>query len=176
MDVRGGGLSTKLHLVCEQGRKPLSLVVTAGQRGDPSQFEAVMAGIRVARVGGGHPATRPERVRGDKAYSSRASRAHLRRRGIAATIPEPADPAPAAPRGPRWPAARVRSGRSPRAPRRAVRHQPAQTPSRGRRPVRQAHRPLPGRHRPHHRHQRMALINFETGPRRRSAVKQARRS
>lgn len=30
-------------------------------------------------------------MRGDKAYSSRANRAYLRRRGIRATIPEPAD-------------------------------------------------------------------------------------
>jgi transposase len=30
-------------------------------------------------------------VLGDKAYSSRANRAYLRRRGIPATIPEPAD-------------------------------------------------------------------------------------
>jgi transposase len=30
-------------------------------------------------------------VLADKAYSSRANRAYLRRRGIAATIPEPAD-------------------------------------------------------------------------------------
>jgi transposase len=30
-------------------------------------------------------------VLADKAYSSRANRAHLRRRGIAHTIPEPAD-------------------------------------------------------------------------------------
>ena len=30
---------------------------------------------------------------GDKAYSSAAARAHLRRRGIKATIPEPADQA-----------------------------------------------------------------------------------
>ncbi|TQS12024.1 transposase, partial [Microbispora sp. KK1-11] len=42
-----GGLSTKLHLACEQGRRLLSLVLTAGQRGDAPQFEAVMAGIRV---------------------------------------------------------------------------------------------------------------------------------
>ena len=35
--------------------------------------------------------TRPDRVLADKAYSSRAHRAHLRRRGIAATIPQPAD-------------------------------------------------------------------------------------
>jgi transposase len=88
-----GGLSTKVHLACEQGQMPLSLVVTAGQRGDAPQFEAVMAGIRVARPGRGRPRTRPDRVRADKAYSSRAIRAHLRRRGIAATIPVPADQA-----------------------------------------------------------------------------------
>ena len=52
---------------------------------------AVMAGIRVRRRGPGRPRTRPARVLGDKAYSSRALRAHLRRRRIRATIPEPAD-------------------------------------------------------------------------------------
>lgn len=86
-----GGLSTKVHLACEQGQMPLSLVVTAGQRGDAPQFPAVMAGIRVARPGPGRPRTRPDRVRADKAYSSRAIRAHLRRRGIASTIPVPAE-------------------------------------------------------------------------------------
>ena len=35
--------------------------------------------------------TRPGQVLGDKAYSSRAIRSHLRRRRITATIPEPAD-------------------------------------------------------------------------------------
>ena len=35
--------------------------------------------------------TRPERVRADKAYSSRAIRTHLRDRGIVAVIPEPSD-------------------------------------------------------------------------------------
>jgi transposase len=86
-----GGLSTKLHLACEQGQRLLSLVLTAGQRGDAPQFEAVMAGIYVPRSGPGRPRTRPEVVRADKAYSSRAIRAHLRRRGIRCTIPEPAD-------------------------------------------------------------------------------------
>jgi transposase len=37
------------------------------------------------------PRTCPTQVLADKAYSSRAIRAHLRRRGIVATIPEPAD-------------------------------------------------------------------------------------
>jgi transposase len=82
-----GGLTTKLHLGCEQGQKPLSLVVTAGQRGDSPQFTTVLEGIRVPRVGGGRPRTRPDRALADKAYSSRANRAYLHRRGIKATIP-----------------------------------------------------------------------------------------
>lgn len=86
-----GGLSTKIHLACEQGQKPLSIVITAGQRGDSPQFVPVLQAIRVPRLGPGRPRTRPERVRGDKAYSSAANRAYLRRRGIRCTIPEPAD-------------------------------------------------------------------------------------
>ena len=82
-----GGLTTKLHLGCEQGQKPLSLVVTAGQRGDSPQFTTVLEGIRVPRVGGGRPRTRPDRALADKAYSSKANRAYLHRRGIKATIP-----------------------------------------------------------------------------------------
>lgn len=50
-----------------------------------------MAGIHVARAGGGRARTRPDRVLADKACSSRANRAYLRRRGIACTIPQPAD-------------------------------------------------------------------------------------
>ncbi|WP_376777841.1 IS5 family transposase [Kibdelosporangium persicum] len=88
-----GGFTTKTHLSAEQGQKPLSLVVTAGQRGDSPQFTVVLEGIRVARVGGGRARTRPDRVLADKAYSSRANRGYLRRRGIAATIPVPADQA-----------------------------------------------------------------------------------
>lgn len=82
-----GGLTTKVHLSCEQGQKLMSLVVTAGQRGDSPQFKAVLDGIRVSRCGGGRPRTRPDRVLADKAYSSRANRALLARRGIRATIP-----------------------------------------------------------------------------------------
>ena len=79
----------------EQGQRPLSIVVTAGQRGDAPQFETVLAGIRVPRLGpgGGRPRTRPDRVRADKAYSSRKNRAYLRRRKIGCTIPEKDDQA-----------------------------------------------------------------------------------
>ncbi len=54
-------------------------------------FAHLMSHLSVGRVGPGRPRTRPERVRADKAYSSRAIRAHLRRRRIVAVIPEPAD-------------------------------------------------------------------------------------
>jgi transposase len=50
-----------------------------------------MAALRIARRGPGRPRTRPDRLLADKAYSSRAIRAHLRRRRITATIPEPTD-------------------------------------------------------------------------------------
>ena len=88
-----GGWTTKLHLACEQGRKPVSLLLTAGHRGDSPQFAAVIEGIRVPRPGGGRPRTRPDRVLADKAYSSRDNRAYLRRRRIKATIAQPRDQA-----------------------------------------------------------------------------------
>jgi transposase len=53
-------------------------------------FLPLMAQLRVTRDTG-RPRTRPEAVRGDKAYSSRAIRTHLRARGIKAVIPEPDD-------------------------------------------------------------------------------------
>lgn len=65
--------------------------VTAGQAGDAPAFEAVMAGIRIPRSGLGRPRTRPAVVLADRAYSSRAIRGHLRRRGIRAVIPQPVD-------------------------------------------------------------------------------------
>ncbi|GIH44816.1 IS5 family transposase [Microbispora corallina] len=69
----------------------MSIVLTAGQRGDSPQFTAVIDGIRVPRLDTGRPRTRPDRVLADRAYTSRANRAYLRRRGIRATIPSKAD-------------------------------------------------------------------------------------
>lgn len=86
-----GGFTTKLHLAVEQGQMPMSIVITAGQRGDSPQFEPVLNQVRVARLGPGRPWTRPDRVRADKAYASRKNRAYLRRRGIRCTIPDKAD-------------------------------------------------------------------------------------
>ena len=68
--VRGrGGFSTKLHLSCDGRGRPLSLVVTAGQRNEAPELEAVLDGIRVARPAGspGRPRKRPERLIADRA-------------------------------------------------------------------------------------------------------------
>ncbi|MEV4241769.1 IS5 family transposase [Nocardia sp. NPDC049737] len=86
-----GGWSTKLHLACEQGLAPLAVLITGGQAGDSPYFTAVLDAVWVPRLGGGRPRVRPDRVLADKAYSSRANRAYLARRGIRATIPVPGD-------------------------------------------------------------------------------------
>jgi transposase len=70
--------------------RPLAFVLTAGQAGDAPAFEQVMARLRVPRQRG-RPRTTPDVVLADKAYSSRAIRKHLRKRGIRAVIPVPAD-------------------------------------------------------------------------------------
>jgi hypothetical protein len=87
-----GGLSTKVHLASEQGRKMLATTLTARQAADSPQFAPVLQRIRVPRrSGAGRPRTHPVRVLGNKAYSSRGNWAYLRRRGIPATIPVKAD-------------------------------------------------------------------------------------
>ncbi|MET7667978.1 IS5 family transposase [Micromonospora luteifusca] len=86
-----GGFTTKTHLACEQGSKPLSMVITAGQRGDSPQFITVLDRIKVYRVGGGRPRTRPDLVLADKAYTSRGNRGYARRRKIRVCIPSKAD-------------------------------------------------------------------------------------
>ncbi|MGO4749632.1 IS5 family transposase, partial [Streptomyces sp. 2MCAF27] len=85
-----GGLTTKIHLACDGRGRPLAFVLTAGQAGDAPAFTEVMARLRVSRRRG-RPRTRPDVVLADRAYSSRAIREHLRRRGIRAVIPFPAD-------------------------------------------------------------------------------------
>lgn len=86
-----GGLTSKIHLAADSHCRLLARVTSAGQRHDSLGFAPVMDRIRIRRRGRGRPRTRPGRVLADKAYSSKAIRADLRRRKIKATIPEPAD-------------------------------------------------------------------------------------
>jgi transposase len=73
--------------------RALAIVVSPGQAGDSPVLPMLLAELRVHRSGPGRPRTTPAALRGDKAYSSRGHRSMLRRRGIAAVIPEPADQA-----------------------------------------------------------------------------------
>ncbi|GAA5207507.1 hypothetical protein GCM10023323_23280 [Streptomyces thinghirensis] len=63
-----------MHLAVEQGQKPMSTVITAGQRGDSPQFGPVLEEVRVPRIGWGRPRFRPGRVRADRAYASHGGR------------------------------------------------------------------------------------------------------
>ena len=82
-----GGFSTKVHLRAESSGKPIALLITAGQRHEQTVFEALMEIGTVKRPGRGRPRVRPDRVAGDKGYSSRKLRRYLRRRGIGGVIP-----------------------------------------------------------------------------------------
>lgn len=84
-----GGLSTTIHHAVDGHGRPLVVLVGPGQGGDAPMCLPALDAIRVPRVGPGRPRTRPDSVLADKAYSSRAIRSELRRRGIVAVIPEP---------------------------------------------------------------------------------------
>lgn len=55
------------------------------------RLPALLAELRVPRLGRGRPRTTPDLLRGDKAYSARAPAGTCAPRGIKAVIPEPAD-------------------------------------------------------------------------------------
>jgi len=84
-------LTSKIHHLVDGAGRPLVVLVSAGQAHDGPVFEHLLAHLKVDRGTAAVPRTRPDRVRGDKAYSSRATRAQLRRRRIVAVIPEPSD-------------------------------------------------------------------------------------
>jgi len=86
-----GGLTTKIHAGVDGHGRPLAVVVTGGQRNDGAMLAAVLADIRVPRLTGGRPRTRPEAVLADKAYSAAVIRHELARRGIKVVIPEKSD-------------------------------------------------------------------------------------
>ena len=86
-----GGLTTKIHALCDANMRPLVLLLGTGQGGDSPMFPEVMGSLRVPRRGKGRSRTRPDRTMADKAYASKANRTLLRDRGIEAVIPEKSD-------------------------------------------------------------------------------------
>lgn len=67
------------------------LVLTTGQAGDSPAMPVLLSQLCIPRVGAGRPRTTPEVLRGDKAYSAKAHRDHLRARGVTVVIPEKTD-------------------------------------------------------------------------------------
>ncbi|WP_432104030.1 IS5 family transposase [Streptomyces sp. bgisy091] len=86
-----GGFTSKLHLSADGRCRPLSLIVTPGQRADCTQFIVVLEKIRMPRPGLGRPRKKPDSLAADRAYSNGPIREYLRRRGIRHTIPEKRD-------------------------------------------------------------------------------------
>lgn len=82
-----GGFSTKIHLRVEGNGRPITAVLTGGERHEQIALEAVLDQGAIRRPGRGRPRLRPRRVAGDKGYSSPTARARLRRRHIRPVIP-----------------------------------------------------------------------------------------
>jgi transposase len=69
-------------------------VLTQGQRHEQPVLPILMERGAVRRQGRGRPRIRPDRVAGDKGYSSPTVRRYLQERRIGAVIPTKADEAP----------------------------------------------------------------------------------
>jgi transposase len=86
-----GGFSTKLHLRAEGHGRPVTAVLTGGERHEQVALEALLDRGAIRRPGRGRPRLRPRlrprRAAGDKGYSSPTARGRLRRRHIRAVIP-----------------------------------------------------------------------------------------
>jgi transposase len=82
-----GGFSTKLHLRAEGHGRPITVVLTGGERNEQIALEAVLDQGAVGHSGRGRPRLRPRAAACDKGYSSPTARARLRRRHIRPVIP-----------------------------------------------------------------------------------------
>lgn len=69
----------------------MTFVVTPGEQHEATVFVPLLDQGAVRRPGPGRPRVRPDRVSGDKGYSSDQIRATARRRGIRLTIPPKAN-------------------------------------------------------------------------------------
>lgn len=80
-----------MHLACDGKGRPLSVVLTPGQRNDGTQLAVVLDAIRVPRECRGRPRKRPDHLLADRGYGKGLYRRMLRARHIPHTIPERSD-------------------------------------------------------------------------------------
>ncbi|AWN22810.1 IS5 family transposase [Deinococcus irradiatisoli] len=86
-----GGRTTKLHLCADGNARPLSVVLSEGQRADGPFLLPVLKAIRVPRAAKGRPRSRPPVIRVDRAYGARVYRRLVQARGIRFVCPERED-------------------------------------------------------------------------------------
>jgi putative transposase len=85
LGVSRGGLTTKIHLLVEGNRLPVSITVTPGQTHESTQVEPLLEEVSV----GGKQGPRRKSVRliaGDKGYDGAPERTAIRRRGARALV------------------------------------------------------------------------------------------
>ena len=77
-----GGLSTKIHQLCDGNGRPLVVLLGPGQGSDSRMFPHLLHALRVHRRGRGRPRTTPDAVLGDNCllYTSPSPRDRPRNR------------------------------------------------------------------------------------------------
>jgi len=74
-----GGLTTKIHVVCDSRGLPLGIALSPGQSHDSICFEVAIEAVPLTQL--------PESLAGDKGYSCKRIRAWIERKGINSVIP-----------------------------------------------------------------------------------------
>ncbi|UGT72379.1 transposase [Nocardia gipuzkoensis] len=80
-----------MHLVTDGHGRGLAVLFAPGQAGDSPILAPLLEAVAVPRFEGGPPRRNPQVLIADKAYSSAADRALLRRKRIRTVIPERSD-------------------------------------------------------------------------------------
>ena len=83
-----GGYSTKIHLVTDEKGLPLAITATPGQAGETPELQGLLNSIPFSIH---RKSKRPKSIAGDKAYSAKATRTYLTRKGIVDVIPRRAN-------------------------------------------------------------------------------------
>ena len=81
-----GGYGSKIHLICDKKGHPITVDASSGQAHESQYFESTMKRIN---IGGerGRPRIKPDKIAGDKAYSSSQIRNWANGRNIVDVIP-----------------------------------------------------------------------------------------
>ena len=81
-----GGLTTKIHMLCDSHGIPLAVDVFAGHRQESTQLETLLASVSIPQQRG-RSRCRPKQLLADKGYDIPQLRRNLRKRGIRPGIP-----------------------------------------------------------------------------------------